>query len=458
MLTALSWNSYLNFYSIALVLLSYFLIAVLFFLLGGFLLGRVIHRKRDSFLQEQLQINQALENQNKEIQEVNRLKNEFLASMSHELRTPLNAIIGFSELLYDQSLGPLNKKQRESLEDIINSSKLLLEIISDLLDLAKVESGKMAFNPQPVNLEGLGREVLANVEMLYKKKRINLVADFEPKLGTVYLDPARLTQVMYNLLSNAHKFTPEFGSVEVRVKRDRSDYFRLEVEDNGIGIRPENIKKLFKSFTQLESGSSRKYGGTGLGLALTKQIVEAQGGSVGVFSSFGKGSIFYVILPIEYQATRRGLQQISYEKPYAVRVREQSPLNTKRRPVLLVMDNDILSLKLLQKTIHEKNYNLSFYSDPEQGLAAIFEQSPDLIVLDLFMPVINGFEILRRLAKQKKVRPIPVIIWTAFDLTPSERKRLGPLVQAVVVKGAVESMRELVEEIEKVMKPLTSQL
>lgn len=404
-------------------------------------------------LEEQLKLNQTLETQNREIQEANRLKNEFLANMSHELRTPLNAIIGFSELLYDQGLGSINSEQKESLGDIIKSAKLLLEIISDLLDLAKVESGKMEFSPQKINLQGLFREVLANVEMLFEKKRIHLTSEVDPELGNVYLDPSRLKQVLYNLISNALKFTPEFGSVQVRARRERDNYILIEVEDNGIGIRAEDLKKLFKSFIQLESGASKKYRGTGLGLVLTKQLVEAQNGRVGVFSTFGKGSTFYVILPREFYS-------LSPEELVIQRMKQHLPeplpslprADGDKRPKVIVIDNDNLSLKLIQKWFKEKNYAVNCFSNPELGLEAVVSEKPDVLVLDLFMPAMNGFELLRRLAKKRVNKPIPVVIWTALDLSPSEKEKLDPSVRAVVLKGKPESTQAVLQEIEKILR------
>ena len=244
-----------------------------------------------------------LEEQTRRVQEANRLKSEFLANMSHELRTPLNAIVGFSELMHDGKVGPVSAQHREYLGDILTSAHHLLQLINDVLDLAKVESGKLEFRPEPVDLPNLLSEVRDILRTLAAKKRIHIETEADPTLTRVVLDPAKLKQVLYNYLSNALKFTPEEGRVTIRLAPEGAEAFRLEVEDTGIGIRPEDQGRLFVEFQQLDASTAKKYPGTGLGLALTKRIVEAQGGRVGVGSTPGQGSVFYAILPRVAEAT-----------------------------------------------------------------------------------------------------------------------------------------------------------
>jgi len=223
-------------------------------------------------------------------------KSRFLAGVSHELRTPLNGIIGFSELMYDAKLGPVSDDHKDVLSDILTSARHLLQLINDILDLSKVEAGRMEFHPESTRIDTLVYEVRDVVRPLAEKKRLKLSISV-PAEFTAVVDPARFKQVLYNYLSNAVKFTPENGRVEVRVRREEDHSFRVEVEDTGVGISPEEIAKLFQEFQQLPN-SRKAEQGTGLGLALTRHIVEAQGGSVSVRSTKGTGSVFAAVFPL----------------------------------------------------------------------------------------------------------------------------------------------------------------
>lgn len=238
-----------------------------------------------------------IEEQNKQILEVSRLKSEFLANMSHELRTPLNSIIGFTDLIHQGLTGPITPQQKEYLGDVLNSSRHLLTIISEILDLSKIEAGKMKFYPEDLNIKQLLEQVVESFSIQIAEKQMQVKMVIDPKLENIFLDPAKLKQVLYNLISNALKFTDNGGSIEIRIHPEGASHFRLEVKDNGIGIRAEDIKKLFSLFQQLDAGVTKKYPGTGLGLALVRGIVRSQGGKEGVNSEFGKGSTFYVVLP-----------------------------------------------------------------------------------------------------------------------------------------------------------------
>lgn len=240
---------------------------------------------------------EVLEGQNRRIQEAARLKSEFVANMSHELRTPLNSIVGFAELMADARFGPLPDRYQQFARVMHASAEHLLQLINDILDLAKVDSGKIAFQPEAVDLAQLVGEATAIVSGLAVKGKIQVTVEVDPALGTVHLDPMRLKQVLYNYLSNAIKFTGEGGRVAVRLRPEEGERFRIEVEDTGIGIRPEDLHRLFIEFQQLDASTAKKFPGSGLGLALTKRLVEAQGGTVGVKSVFGSGSTFFATLP-----------------------------------------------------------------------------------------------------------------------------------------------------------------
>jgi PAS domain S-box-containing protein len=231
-----------------------------------------------------------------------RMKSEFLANMSHELRTPLNGIIGFSEFLVDEKPGQLNPKQKEYLIDVLNSGRHLLQLINDVLDLAKVESGKMEVSPEPFSVRRAIEEVCSVVKGLAHKKQIELASVVSPDLQQVTLDQQKFKQVLYNLLSNAIKFSRPGGNVEILTSSCNGDHFALQVKDTGIGIRPEHLNRLFREFEQLETGTNRQYEGTGLGLALTKRLVELHQGTISVQSTFGQGSTFTAIFPRNAQS------------------------------------------------------------------------------------------------------------------------------------------------------------
>ena len=236
--------------------------------------------------------------------EASATKGRFLAAMSHEFRTPLNGIIGLAELMFDSVAGPVSPEQQEYLGDILASSRHLLHLVNDVLDMAKVESGKMEFRMEPLDLASLLNEVRDVLRILAERKRITISID-AGDVDRVVADASRLKQVVYNYLSNAIKFTPEGGTIQMRASWEDHG-FRIEVEDSGPGIEPADITRLFADFQQLDSSKSGV--GTGLGLALTKHIVEQQGGTVGVRSRVGAGSVFFVVLPIQDATASAALQ------------------------------------------------------------------------------------------------------------------------------------------------------
>jgi signal transduction histidine kinase len=256
-----------------------------------------------------------LESQNAEILRATQLKSEFLANMSHELRTPLNSITGFSEVLIDGVPGPVNEAQREYLGEILEGSRHLLHLINDVLDLAKVEAGKMTFRPEVVDLEQSIQETVQMLAFMAVQKQIEIRPQIDPDGRHAVLDPARFKQVLFNFLSNALKFTLPKGKINVRVLAEAATYFRLEVQDTGIGIAEKDQAHLFQEFHQLDTSVSKQFQGAGLGLALTKRIVEAQGGRVGLKSQLGVGSTFFAILPSGNAALRGGLTSTAVAYP-----------------------------------------------------------------------------------------------------------------------------------------------
>ncbi len=249
-------------------------------------------------ISDRKRIERALQEKNTELERANRAKDRFLASMSHELRTPLNGIIGFAEFLADGKPGAINARQKEYLEDILNSGRHLLHLINDMLDLVKIQADKLELMPETFQLLDALKEVCTGVQPAAQNKSIKIGFEIAHGIDSVTLDQQRYKQILYNLLSNAIKFTSDGGIVQVQVTPEGADHFRQSVRDTGIGIRPEDMQRLFKEFEQLDAGTTRHYEGTGLGLALTKKLVELQGGSIEVQSELGNGSTFTIIMPL----------------------------------------------------------------------------------------------------------------------------------------------------------------
>jgi PAS domain S-box-containing protein len=343
--------------------------------------------------------------------EANRLKSEFLANMSHELRTPLNAIIGFAELMHKGRVGPVSAEHQEYLGDILTSSRHLLQLINDVLDLAKVESGKMEFRPELVDVGKLMTEVRDILRGLAASKHLHLDTLVSADLGAVTVDPARLKQVLYNYLSNAIKFTPEDGRVTVSAAPAGPDLFRIEVEDTGIGVSPENLSKLFVEFQQLDASAAKKYQGTGLGLALTKRLIEAQGGRVEVQSVLGVGSTFAAILP-------RAALAVTEVPP-------KNDANSMQNTTILVVDDDPSALRLAEATLSCIGCRIVCRPSAESALDFAHAEAPGMVVLDLIMPHTNGFEFITRFRRLPKCAHVPIIVWTVKDVSSGERERLG---------------------------------
>ena len=352
----------------------------------------VTERKRleqDRRRAEELQVQAARES--------SRLKSEFLANMSHELRTPLNAIIGFAELLHDGKGGPISGRQKEFLNDILVSSGHLLQLINDVLDLSKVEAGRMELRPEGVRLAKLIGEVTDVLRTLAAEKQIRVTTELDPAVSDVVTDPARLKQVLYNYLSNALKFTPEEGRVVVRILPEGPESFRLEVEDTGIGIRPEDIGRLFVEFQQLDASMAKRHPGTGLGLALTKRIVEAQGGTVGARSTVGQGSVFFAVLPRAAAVVKRPASLAAM------------PAGAQR---VLVIEDDLRDAERIAGILVGAGYGVEVAATGSEALERCADRRYDAVTLDLLLPDMHGRELLRAIRKGGTNRDTPVVVVT----------------------------------------------
>jgi protein-histidine pros-kinase len=372
------------------------------------------------------------------MQEASRLKSEFLANMSHELRTPLNAIIGFAELMHKGRVGPVSPDHKEYLGDILTSSKHLLQLINDVLDLAKVESGKMEFRPEEVNLEKLSGEVRDVLRGLSASKRLTVTTKVDPEVVTAVVDPARVKQILYNYLSNAIKFTPEGGTVAIQIGPEGPTLFRIDVVDTGIGIPEEHLNKLFIEFQQLDASAAKQYQGTGLGLALTKRLAEAHGGSVAVRSSSGHGSTFSAILPRVTVVPADDTEHLDIPT---------APAHHNR--TLLLVDDDPKALKLADTALDELDCLVVSHSSANEALAAVAALRPAVVVVDLLMPELDGFEFIRQL-RDLIPGELPVILWTVKDLDAAERRSLQRLTGVTCV-AKIEGVGTLVKELERVL-------
>jgi PAS domain S-box-containing protein len=336
---------------------------------------------------------QRLEAENRQIQAASRLKSQFLANMSHELRTPLNAIIGFAELLHNGLVPVTSPKHRDYLGHIGTSGRHLLQLINDVLDLSKVESGKFEFFPEPVQLPRVVGEVCNVLGAVAQRKGIELRTELDERVHELVLDPARLKQALYNYLANAIKFTPEGGVVTVRAQPEGELRWRLEVQDNGIGIAPENLGRLFHDFQQLDAGYNKAHQGTGLGLALTRRLVEAQGGSVGVRSTLGEGSVFHLVMDRRQTAGSLG-QQVA-------------PAAASHR--LLVIQGDENERARLLRAIADAGFIADGAGNGDQALRLAMAQGYQAFTLDLQLPDQRGLELLARIREQGASHSVPVL-------------------------------------------------
>jgi PAS domain S-box-containing protein len=336
-----------------------------------------------------------LEAENRRIQEASRLKGEFLANMSHELRTPLNAITGFAELLLDRDVAPDSPEHDEFLHDILTAGLHLQRLISDVLDLAKIEAGNLQFHPESIDVGQVIDEVCGVLRSVATERQVEIRTDVS--VGNVTLDPGRLKQVLYNYLSNALKFSEPGATVEVHAAAEPDDNFRIEVIDHGIGIDPSDIARLFREFQQLESGTAKRHQGTGLGLALTKRLVEAQGGTVGVSSQLGQGSCFFAVLPLQAASTP------VYDDVPPVSV---SP----NASCVLVVEDDARDRNLLVRALGEAGYRIQTAATGGQAVTACETQVFDAVTLDLLLPDMTGLQVLQRIRQTEKNFDTPVVI------------------------------------------------
>jgi signal transduction histidine kinase/CheY-like chemotaxis protein len=359
-----------------------------------------------------------------ELERANSLKSEFLANMSHELRTPLNAIIGFSELLLDPGFGELNEDQRGYAADIHSSGRHLLNLINDILDLSKIEAGKMRLRREVFPLGPVVEEAMALLRVDAARKRLTFTTDVDASRDRLEADRSKVKQVLSNLLSNAVKFTPAGGAVTVRLRGD-GEWMRLAVEDTGIGIRPEDQGRIFDAFTQVDGSLARQYQGTGLGLTLVRRFVEMHGGRVSVESVPERGSRFLVDLP--------GRRPPSDEETAGEEAADGPALATagdggtlvapagSDDPIFVIEDN-LSNLKLVRDLLRSRGYAVASSSSGEEALDALKFLTPRLILIDVQLPGMDGLQVARLLAARPAIRDVPIVAVTAHAMPGDEER------------------------------------
>ena len=432
-----------------------------------------------------------LQKSNQDLKIASEAKSEFLANMSHELRTPLNHIIGFTSLVLDKDFGELNDIQKEYLNDVLNSSRHLLNLINDILDLSKIESGKMEADLSEVNIEGLLISSMTMVKEKAIKNNISLSLDTTDAPKFILADERKIKQVIYNLLSNAVKFTSTGGVIDIHTQIiDRSylqshvpemfkeelrsvlsgncaSYLKVSVSDTGIGIKPDAVKLVFNAFQQEDLTITRKYGGTGLGLSLCRQLIELHGGGMWVESQLGEGSTFSFVLPIpdmvfdpktSEQENRmpRDIEASSERVPGQVMAddgKESAEEPDGDKTVLVVEDNE-LNMKLVRKLLRDGGYTVLEATDAEKGLELISQHCLDLILMDIQLPGMDGLSAVKIIKNDQQFKHIPVLALTAYAMKGDEGKALDAGCDGYIPKPI--QVKSFIARINKVLNTAQS--
>jgi PAS domain S-box-containing protein len=382
-------------------------------------------------------------------EEANRAKSQFLANMSHELRTPLNAIIGFSEILHDRTFGELTPKQERYVGNILSSGRHLLQLINDILDLSKIEAGRVQLEYAAFSPLTAVRTVDNLVKALLQKKNITLEVEGGTSLPPLIADQAKFKQVLYNLISNAIKFTPENGNVMVALSTaGNGTLLQVDVKDTGIGIKQEDQDRIFREFEQVDNSYSRQQQGTGLGLALVKKFIEMHGGRIWVSSGGeGKGSTFSFTVPFSPEGSGP-----SPERGRTTRTPKAEPaVSANAKPMALVVESHAASAELLTHRLQEGGYDVARASNGKAALTLAQELKPTVITLEVELEGEDGWEVLRQLKADETLKSIPIVV--VSETKDSERVHALGAAASVAKPVEAETLLRTLTDVR--MRPLT---
>lgn len=370
--------------------------------------------------------NEELSNKNQEIEKAYKVKSDFLSSMSHELRTPLNSIIGFSSVLLGPSGDPLTDDQRMALEKVLKNGRHLLQLINDILDISKLESGRMTLSVETEDVSTILSNCILIVEPLIQSKRLSMTQNIQPNLPALSTDIVKVRQIIVNLLSNASKFT-EKGGISIKVDQHEGELVSFAVKDSGIGIAPKDYGRVFEEFQQVDSSNTRKYKGTGLGLPIARKLARMLGGDLTVESELGKGSTFTLTIPARIPQKLLDAQQTPVPQPPRLEPAPmpKSPVVTQVLPPpapgqvqILSIDDDPDVIEILRKYLVPEGYSIVGALSGDEGIEMAMRMNPALITLDIMMPKKDGWQVLRELKQNAQTRDIPVLIHSIVDNRP----------------------------------------
>ncbi len=395
--------------------------------------------------------NRELEAQKRELSEASRLKTSFISNMSHELRTPLNSVIALSGVLNRRLVNLIPEDEYSYLEVIERNGKQLLALINDILDLSRIEAGREEIEMSQFDINTLVAEVISNISPLAQQKKIELLQHPAPGLTPLISDSSKCLHILENLVGNAIKFT-ETGRVEITTRQE-GDTIQIAVSDTGIGISEDQLPHIFDEFRQADSSTSRRFGGTGLGLAIAKKYAQLLGGSLSAQSTPGKGSVFTMSLPLHLArppAPRKGAGDRLNEAP--VRAIPPQPLSDRAQKTILVVEDSEPAIIQLKDILEEQGYRIPVARNGDEALAIIQYTLPDAIILDLMMPDIDGFEVLKTMREAERTAHLPVLILTAKHITKDELKFLKRNnVHQLIQKGDI-NRNELLNAVADMVK------